>query len=150
MRGTAPVVDASVAIKWVPEEPFTDQASALFDDALARHQLPQAPPHLPGEVVNAIYRRTRRTSVTAIPPDEARLAVSHFLRLPIAVVAPPGLYEEAYAIAEAQRLASIYDGLYVALAKIVGADLWTADERLLNAVRTFAPWVRWIGEYRSA
>jgi len=137
VRGTAPVVDASVAIKWVPEEPFTDQASALFDDALARHQLPQAPPHLPGEVVNAIYRRTRRTSVTAIPPDEARLAVSHFLRLPIAVVAP-------------QRLASIYDGLYVALAKIVGADLWTADERLLNAVRTFAPWVRWIGEYRSA
>jgi predicted nucleic acid-binding protein len=39
-----------------------------------------------------------------------------------------------------------YDAQYLALADLLGCELWTADRRLVNAVGGKLPWVRWIGE----
>ena len=38
-----------------------------------------------------------------------------------------------------------YDAHYLALAEVEKCELWTADERLWNAVRSEVDWVRWIG-----
>ena len=40
--------------------------------------------------------------------------------------------------AKRQGLATVYDSLYVVLAQMLGGELWTADQRLLAAVRTRA------------
>jgi predicted nucleic acid-binding protein len=35
---------------------------------------------------------------------------------------------------------------YVALCELLGATIWTADQRLLHAIATTLPFVRWIGD----
>jgi hypothetical protein len=38
----------------------------------------------------------------------------------------------------------------IVLALLLGAELWTADERLAITLSAAAPWVRWLGDYRVA
>jgi predicted nucleic acid-binding protein len=48
---------------------------------------------------------------------------------------PPDLPLRAFDIAAQFNLKWIYDAFYVALADMIGCDLWTADARLHEAVR---------------
>ena len=43
--------------------------------------------------------------------------------------------------------ASAYDSVYVVLADMLEAELWTDDRRLLNSVEGVAHAVRWVGDY---
>ena len=52
----AVVVDASVAVKWVLDEEFTEQARNLLRDSVRQPIV--APPHLTSEVTNALYQPT--------------------------------------------------------------------------------------------
>jgi predicted nucleic acid-binding protein len=51
---------------------------------------------------------------------------------------------QAFAWAERLQRAAAYDGFYLALAKTLGAEMWTVDRRLANAVAE--PWVRLVEE----
>lgn len=56
-------------------------------------------------------------------------------------------YLSAYHWATRLNQIRVYDGAYLALAEMLGTELWTADRRLANqAQQVGAPWVRWIGE----
>jgi predicted nucleic acid-binding protein len=138
------VVDASVVVKVVLEEEFTDRARALIQDSRRDRRLLFGPPRLQSEVINAIYQYLRRGQITL---EEAEQIVRQSIQLPIQLYASPELYEEAFTFAHANHLTNTYDSQYVVLAKMLDAELWTADERLLNSVRADAPWVRWIGDY---
>lgn len=144
------VVDASVAVKWLIGEEFSAQAQALYE-AVGRARLPiVAPPQFPAEVLNALYQRTRRKEPEhRIPEARAEQLAAWFLGLGVELESPEDLYLTALIFARAHRLPSIYDALYVVLAQMLGADLWTADLRLLQVVGAAAPWVRWIGDYQS-
>ncbi len=139
------VVDASAAIKWVVEE-FSEQAEALLNDAATSAIV--GPPALITEVANALFQRARRRDpATRLTVDEAQAALDRFLALGIQLLSSDALYQEAFAFARQHRLPDIYDTLYVVLAQRLGAQLWTDDRRLLDAVRALAPWVRWIKDY---
>lgn len=146
----AVVVDASLTVSRLLPERFTDQARAFFDHHLRDHRPILAPPHLPSEVVNAIYQRMRgrRAPRYHITEAEADQALQTFLVLPIRLISPDGLYQQAFAFAKSQATGAIYDSLYVTLARILTAELWTGDERLYNTVRPGASWVRFIGDYQ--
>jgi predicted nucleic acid-binding protein len=138
------VIDASVAIKLVIEEEFSDRAAALVannsGDALV------GPLHLASEVTNAIYQQLRRAD-NSLTEHEAHAALEQFLAYGIQLLTPPELYPRALAFARAHGLRAVYDSLYVILAEAVGMEMWTDDRRLLATVGPAAPWVRWIGEY---
>lgn len=138
----AVVVDASVAVKWVIDEEYTDRARALLTDSVSRSIL--GPPHLASEVTNAIYQRLRRRDITA---TEAGEALERFLAIGPELISPAGLYQQAYDFAQTHSLKNVYDSLYAVLALILELDLWTDDRVLLRALGPAAPWVRWIGEY---
>lgn len=144
----AVVVDASVAVKWVLNEEFTSESRELLTHTL-RERIPIiAPPHLRSEVANALYQRTRRRSKEARIEDAlAERALAEFLRFPIQVFGPTELYRRSFEFAKAHRLASIYDALYITLAGMAQAHLWTDDRELLGDLGSSAPWVRWIGDY---
>lgn len=141
------VVDASVAVKWVVVEPYSDLAERLYNESFAANRLPVAPTLLPNEVTNAVYRQLRRGNLTEQTADAA---LARFARLRYRLLAPPGLTGQAYSFAKRHQLGAIYDALYVVLARHLGSDLWTDDRRLLNALGPAAPWVRWIGDYPEA
>ena len=144
----AVVVDASVAVKWVLAEELTDKARSLLRASAGRPII--APPHLHSEVANAIYQRVRTTDPTKhISEAEATGALNRFLRFRIELRTEAALYQQALLFARTHRLPSIYDSLYVVLAQMTNAELWTGDQRLLRAVSTVALWVRWIGDFKE-
>jgi predicted nucleic acid-binding protein len=140
------VIDTSVVIKRLIREELSEHARALFHENLRGGQRLLAPPLLPSEVTNALFQRTRRQQ-NNIGAGDAEQALALFLRLPIQLVSPEGLYPRAFAFARANRLRATYDSLYVVLALLLGVDCWTADQGLLNNLGPTAPWVRWIGDY---
>lgn len=142
------VIDASVAVKWVIEEDFSDRAEALLRQTTANDEPLIAPPHFTAEVINALYQRVRRSQANvALTELQASGAVQRFVAFEVRSVAPDGLYADAFLLAATHRMVNIYDALYVTLARMAGADLWTADLRLLRSLGSAAPWVRWIGDY---
>lgn len=142
----AVAVDASVAIKWVVAEEFSEQANALLAQSVAQPIV--GPPHLSSEVANALYQRTRRTATpTTLAPEEAEQALERFLALGIELLSPAGLYARAFAFARTHALPSLYDTLYVVLAQMLGVALWSADRRLLATASGAAPWVHAISDY---
>jgi predicted nucleic acid-binding protein len=140
------VVDASVAAKWVLAEPHSDKAEALHL-ACARAAEPiAAPPLLPIEVTNILRQRMRREGLAL---TDAVLLLQQFLAFPVALVAPAHLHEDALVLAETYNLPAVYDAHYVALAQALGCDLWTADRRLVSALASQLPFVKWIGAYQQ-
>lgn len=145
----AVVVDASVVVKWVvTTEVLADRALALLDQTLQARRRILAPPHLASEVSNALYQRVRTTNPRQqLTEVEATQALVQFLAYPIELIGLSDLYERAFHFARLHRLPSMYDSLYVVLAQMVESEVWTADQRLLQAIGSAAPWVRWIGDY---
>ncbi len=146
-------VDASLAAKWVFEEEHCREARTLYRDALMSSERIVAPALLPIEVTNIVRQRVRRVKPPAQQPlslTEAQEALDRFLALGIEVTMPSQLHRQALELADAQGLPAVYDAHYVALAQMLGCELWTADRHLADAIRQKLPFVRWIGDYGAA
>jgi predicted nucleic acid-binding protein len=137
-------VDASVAVKWVLPEEQSAEALLLYQNAIDEGTQVVGPPHLPVEVANAIWRRGARRLLMI---DEARQALSRFNELHVGLAIPSGLLVRSFDLAREFDAHAVYDATYVALAELLKCDLWTADAKLLNALGTKAPQVKWIGDY---
>jgi predicted nucleic acid-binding protein len=138
-------VDSSVAAKWFLQEEWTEQARALYFATLSAGEWIVAPPLLPIEVTNIVRKRLR--TVAAISLEEATLQLERFLSFPIEIRNPAGLHRRALVIADRFGLPAAYDAHYLALAEQLDCQLWTADRRLVRAVASAMPLVRFIGEY---
>jgi len=134
------VIDASVAVKWLLPEPLSDRADRLLQ-AFRRGRLRLvAPDLLIPEVGNALWKRSVR--IGEITFDEARLQYRRLLGLRLPLVASSSLATAALQLAK-QHAHPIYDAFYIALAVRRRCDLVTADEALLNKLRS--PMLRWLG-----
>ena len=137
------VIDASVALKWqLEDEQDTPQALTLRDDLLIRKRITLSAPSLYFyELINGITSAVRRRRLQQSQGEEA---LHNLFSIEVALRTPP--FERAYTVALEYSL-SAYDSAYVALAETLGADLWTADRQLYDAIADSLPWVRWIGDY---
>jgi predicted nucleic acid-binding protein len=124
------VVDASVAVKTVVEEPQSHIARRIF----AETERLIVPAHFLGEIGEVLVRRWRAGEVS---PQQLRLIQVawpwSFVVVPLELV-----FERAFDIAM-DAGASFYDALYVAVAERREAALVTADNRLLNCLAG-TPW----------
>jgi predicted nucleic acid-binding protein len=125
---TAFVIDASVAIKWVIDEPGTQQALLLRQH---RHQL-SAPDLLIPECANILWKKVRRQELTA---DEAMLAARLLQRTDVRLEPMRPLLEATTRLAIALDHPA-YDCIYLALAQALACPLVTADERLHRKARS--------------
>jgi predicted nucleic acid-binding protein len=114
------VIDASVAIKWVVDEPGTTEALAL-----RRYRL-FAPELLIAECANILWKKARRDELTL---EEALLAAKLLQRADIELSPMRSLLEPATRLAIALDHPA-YDCAYLALAESLSCDLVTADRRL--------------------
>ena len=119
------VVDASVAIKWVVDEPGTDEALAL-----RRYRL-SAPDLLIPECANILWKKVRRKELTE---QEAILTARLLERAEVELAPTRRLLESATRLAIALDHPA-YDCVYLALAMSGGWDFVTADRHLCAKAR---------------
>ena len=136
------VIDASVAVKLVVEEDFSDQATELLMEG------PHfAPNHWLAEATNVLWWRTHRGELTR---TDARDRLRTLCTAPIVAHPIDGLIERALELSVTHAL-TVYDTLYVALAERLGLPLVTADRRLVAGLES-APATSqraiWIGAWR--
>jgi predicted nucleic acid-binding protein len=90
------------------------------------------------EVTSALCKAVRFGELTAA---EAERCLTQALNLGVRLVpADQEQVRAAYAWTVRLNRAAAYDSFYLALAESLGCELWTADQRLCNAVDL--PWVR--------
>lgn len=137
------VLDASVCAKWYlppANETFVNESLSVFEGySRSRVQL-LVPDLFWAELGNIFWKAVRAKKMS---PASAETALDSALRLGIPATPSASVAREALAIATAFDR-TFYDAVYVALAKISGIPLLTADERLANRLAAYFP-VRWLG-----
>ena len=136
------VVDACVSLKWaLDDEEAVAEAVALRDWAIRSGCQMLAPSLWAYEIGNGLVTAVRGRRISRSTGAEA---LASLLRLGVRFVDPEP--EDVYAQALLHGLAS-YDAAYLALARAVGAPLWTGDRPFYQKVGQRADFVRWIGDF---
>lgn len=139
------VTDCSIVVKWeLPSEPFEAEAMELFKDWQAGAIQIVAPTILLAEIGSAFLRAARHGR---LPFDNALQSALNLITLPFTLVDIVPFAERAFNIAH-QYQQGFFDCLYVAVAEVRGAEFWTGDRRLFNALQNEFPFVRWLGDYK--
>ena len=120
------VVDASVAIKWLLPEAYSEECLALLD----RGQRIVVPDFLIAQVGSGLAKRVRTGD---LKPAWTEHAMETLMRLPLVRVSMADLAVEAVGLA-AHGKRPFYDAAYLALAVREGVPLVTADWRWYAAI----------------
>lgn len=140
------VVDASVAVKWLLIEAFSEDARLLIQSWAAADVTPLAPYFMAAEVANALHKRvvSEELSIAAASDLMEALLVSG-----IELVETPLVHVRALAIASELNQSAAYDAHYLALAEELDCEFWTADARFYRAAAPTADRVRLLGAAAS-
>jgi predicted nucleic acid-binding protein len=125
------VIDTSVATRWYIPEEHSAEARLYLAPGADLH----APDLLPIEAGHALLKRVRSAATDRhLPSDQARRIVA-ILRdsAPIQYHSSLTLLEPAFVLAE-QIGASVYDGLFLALAIRLGGRVVTADRKFFDKI----------------
>jgi len=127
------VVDASVAVKWVVEEEFSDAAERLLTMGTTLH----APSHWLAEVLNTItaYCVFKRR----ITADAAREKATFILDVPYQECRLPEVGRSATDLA-LELGGTVYDTLYLAAAIELRLPFVTADRKFYDRVVEHGRW----------
>ena len=147
MKNTV-IVDASIVLKWVLDEPDSDTADALLTEWTDKGFIVLAPTLLAYEIANILHQNVRKGEITLDRVKEG-LAEIALTGLVFDFSQDLSLSMRAVELANKYSLPAAYDAHYLALAERQGCELWTADTRMWRAVRGKLPWVRWMGDYIS-
>lgn len=120
------VVDASVAIKWLLPEAYSDECLSLLD----RGERIVVPDFLVAQVGNGLAKRVRTGD---LKPTWTEQAMATLLRLPLVHVPAVELAVEGVGLA-AHGKRTFYDAAYLALAVREEVPLITADWRWYAAI----------------
>lgn len=124
------VVDASVAIQWLVEEPMSRQASALQDLGEPLY----APDLFLAEMGNVVWKLARRGDIS----EAHARAIAKALHLGIPKILTSGPFLTAALDLTLALQHPVYDCLYLACAQQVKGRMVTVNARLLAAVKSTA------------
>lgn len=139
------VVDASLVVNLLLTQDYSVQAERCLDGWKSSGEVLYAPAHWYAEVLSALRFAVFKRKLA---PEAADLLVDILPELGVRVVEPtPALLKSSLRWADRLGQSKAYDAQYVALAEQYGAELWSADQRLVNALQAQgAIWAHWIGE----
>ena len=139
------VVDASVLIKFYVPEILSDRAERL----LARGEKKEidflAPDLIYPEAGNILWKKQRLKELTRPEVEEIADAI---LLLPLKIEASKSLLPLAVDMAIAYGI-TVYDALYLSLAKVYETTMITADRKLVEALAKadLRDSITWLGSY---
>jgi predicted nucleic acid-binding protein len=134
------IIETSVAIKWYLQEIYQSEAQRFLDPVFDRH----APDLLHAELGSVLLKKVRRREINV---DQCRTYLSQLSAVPLISHEALRLRQVALEIG-LQIGSSFYDGLFLALALLLGGRLVTADRKLYRTIQSspFDPWVFWIAD----
>lgn len=135
-------VDASLALSWVLPMDINARSEELFQGWAREGAVLLGPPLLYAESISVIRNKVYRRLLTA---DEGREALELFFSFGVRPREPAGLHRLAFDLASELRRPQAYDSQYVALARLLGCELWTADRGLHAAFGPRFSWVKLVG-----
>ncbi|HEX9666793.1 MAG TPA: type II toxin-antitoxin system VapC family toxin [Thermodesulfobacteriota bacterium] len=136
-------IDASLALKWVLPEIYTNRAQEVLRNWLLEGVSLVAPTLFIYEIASALRNKVHRQVITL---KEGFSALNQIRSGNIELIYQPELVEMGWAISERLGLPTAYDSFYLALAEHEGCEFWTADENLVNILENNKiKWARWIG-----
>ncbi len=137
-------IDASLALKWVLPETYTDRAQKLLRGWITKEYTLITPALFIFEVTSALRNKVYRQIITQ---EEGFSALNQIRHGRIELIFSQNLVERAWAISEDLKLPTAYDAFYLALAKEEDCEFWTADKNLVKILKRHKiRWVKWIGE----
>ncbi|SPF36062.1 conserved hypothetical protein [Syntrophobacter sp. SbD1] len=142
-RSSIVCVDASFVLRLLLGGPGSGNAENLWEQWGHGEVGAMAPGLIYFEITNALHRLSVGSAITV---EEAEQFLGLALELNIDTISEPFLHRSALLIARKCSLKSTYDAHYLALAQDLNADLWTADRRLVNAVKKRFSWIRFLGD----
>ncbi len=131
-------VDASLVVRLVVDA-GDDRLLRQWEEWDGAGRQLVAPTLLYYEVTNAIYQYHKHQFLTAKTSQQALEAA---LALPIQLHGERGLHRQALRFAQRYSLPATYDAHYLALADQLGAEFWTADQRLAATLESNLSWIR--------
>jgi len=135
------VVDASLTFRLILPGPHQVEVESLVGQWLADGCEMHAPTLWAYELTSALCKTVHFGDITAGEMERALTLAQH---LGMHLVAPHDeLVRGAFDWTLRLDRATAYDSFYLALAEMLGCELWTADQRLHRAVDL--PWVRLVG-----
>ena len=140
------VVDASAALKWhFRDESDTENAVDMLLD-YEKDKVGFVVPRLfYYEIANAVHIAIQRKRISE---DDGTAIIKDMLTLEAAIIDSPELLKTAYLDARKYGI-SVYDAVYLTLAKEQDCLCYTGDRKFYNTVRHKKKIIRWIGDYRS-
>jgi predicted nucleic acid-binding protein len=136
-------VDASLIVRILLPAPHSDRALTQLESWQQQETQLTAPALLAFQVCSVLRRSVY---LRAITPAQGEKSFAQFWRLPIHLSSRRALFPLAWRLAAELERPRTYDTTYLALARLLQCELWTADQKFYNAVKGKAAEVRWIGE----
>jgi predicted nucleic acid-binding protein len=140
------VIDASVLIKFYVPEILSDRAERLLAKVGNKNIDLLAPDLIYPEAGNILWKKQRLKELT---PSEAEEITDAILSLPLMIEASKSLLPLAVDIAIACGI-TVYDALYLSLAKVYETTLITGDRKLVDvlAKTDLKDSIIWLGSYK--
>ena len=124
------VVDTSALVRlYVPDGPLPEGLESAVASAWRTEAMLFVPDLALVELAQVLWKKEQRGHLTADEADAIRAAATE---LPLDVVGHRELLDAAVALAREHRL-TVYDAIFLALARSRGAELISADADLLAA-----------------
>lgn len=140
------VIDASVLIKFYVPEILSDRAERLLAKVEREEIGLLAPDLIYPEAGNTLWKKQRLKELTRSEVEEITDAI---LSLPLKIEASKPLLSLAVELATAYGI-TVYDALYISLAKVYETTLITADRKLAERLdkTDLRDSVTWLGSYK--
>lgn len=129
------VVDSSVAVKWVANEPFSTEARHILAGYQSGVLTLLAPDLITAEVGNILWKKHSFQGVGRV---DVQQMLNAYRAIGLTVVSLDPLLDSAFQLAIAHGR-TVYDMVYLALSIQRGCQFVTADDRLYNAVHATFP-----------
>jgi len=139
------VLDASAVVPLMMTHPLTQAAEKCIRYWKREYYHLVSPCFMPVEAASALRRAVYSGK---FDPQQAQEAVGIMMGMGIEFIVPDiEVLQSSLTWAERLGQSKAYDAQYAALAERLGAELWSADQRLVHALKEQGvTWAHWIGE----
>jgi len=132
-------IDASFLLKLVLPEDYSEKVHLIWTKWINKTKIVYAPYLLIYETHSVIRNKVYRKELTL---DEGIAASDVLVDQEIIFYHSPMTTKVAWDFAKKYNRPTLYDSFYLAVAKELKSEFWTADKKLLNSLNNEIPWVK--------